>query len=445
MTLFFVFLEKKGLRTYLWALVFAEFVPVLTGDVAAIWQKSVPHSWVGFLFWGGLLAALALRWKRSPLYYRCVHGLRLFLLLVGCGLAWMVPELLYFAVRAQPVDVRTPATQNAKLPAAPGNPDGHRRIIWLLFDELSFKQAFAHPMPGVALPAFDKLKSQSISFSNVQPAGYTTERVVPSLFLGHVVTNLVSNLDGEPRVTLSGQKGWHAFDAKDTLFGDAKRLGWTTGVVGWYNPYCRILAGTLDYCFWRMGDGLYTGTSPDQTALQNAAAPLKQVLHTWFPEDGLQQQKKHTSDLDVLLTQAEALIRDPAIGFVFIHLPVPHPPGIYDRKRGQWSGAGTYLDNLVLADRVLSQLMATIEATPAAATTSVIVCSDHSWRVPLWRPTPQWSKEEESATHGHFDQRPVLMVHSPEQQTEQDQTGPFEAVGIHDILERLLRGQSALP
>ena len=240
------------------------------------------------------------------------------------------------------------------------------------------------------------------------------------------------------------KKGWHAFNAKETLFADAQRLGWTTGVVGWYNPYCRILAGTLDYCYWRVGDGLWTGTSPDQSALENAAAPLKDILQGWQRTRGFPAEEKHASDLAALMPQAEALIRDQNIGFVFIHLSVPHPPGIYDRRPGHHRVYGTYLDNLALADHTLSQLMATINATALADKTAVIVCSDHSWRVPLWRPTPQWSKEEEIASQGRFDQRPVLMIHYPGQQTERDIKTPFDGIRIHEIIERMLRGEPAL-
>ncbi len=104
---------------------------------------------------------------------------------------------------------------------------------------------------------------------------------------------------------------------------------------------------------------------------------------------------------------------------------------------------GTYLDNLALADRTLSQLMATLNATALADKTAVIVCSDHSWRVPLWRPTPEWSKEEEIASQGRFDQRPVLMIHYPGQQTERDVNAPFDGIRIHEIIEHMLRGEPA--
>ena len=40
-----------------------------------------------------------------------------------------------------------------------------------------------------------------------------------------------------------------------------------------------------------------------------------------------------------MMPPAEALIRNHSIGFVFIHLPVPHPPGIYDRTTGRCAPA----------------------------------------------------------------------------------------------------------
>ena len=56
--------------------------------------------------------------------------------------------------------------------------------MWLLFDELSYDQTFEHRFPGLAMPAFDKFKSESVVFSDLKPAGYYTDRVIPALFLG---------------------------------------------------------------------------------------------------------------------------------------------------------------------------------------------------------------------------------------------------------------------
>jgi hypothetical protein len=275
-------------------------------------------------------------------------------------------------------------------------------------------------------------------FSDLKPAGYYTDRVIPAFFLGTPVDNIRSDLDGEPQVKLAGNRRWQAFDAHATLFSDAQRLGWTTGVVGWYNPYCRILAGTLNYCFWRMGDGQSDGAMPDHSAWQNAMAPLVELGRGLKHEPGFAQEK-HVQDQAAIMPEAKALIRDQSIGFVFIHLPVPHPPGVYDRRHQR--ATGSYIDNLALADKSLGELMGTLSGTALAAKATVIVCSDHSWRVPMWRSTSLWTKEDEAASRGRFDPRPVLMIHFPGQQSEQDVTEPFDEIRIHEMIQRMLRGR----
>ncbi|HET6219607.1 MAG TPA: sulfatase-like hydrolase/transferase [Acidobacteriaceae bacterium] len=441
--LLFSYLQRgeATLRNLIWVLVGAELIPILVTDVAAVWQTSVSYLCVKLLLYGTLLVGFATRWFRPVAYQRVVRGGQVLLLLAGCSLIWMMPELLYIALRAQPRDAQVPMIQAGRPVVQSTRPGAGGRIVWLLFDELSYNQAFEHRVSSLSMPAFDRLRHESVSFSNLQPVGYHTERIVPSFFLGHVVDNIRSNLDGEPSIKLAGQKDWQSFDAHTTLFGDAQRLGWTTGVVGWYNPYCRILAGTLNYCYWRSGDGQWNGTTPDNSAFENAVAPLANMMPDWRHTRGFPQEQKHASDLAAIMPQAETLIRDQSIDFVFIHLPVPHPPGIYDRRPGHQRPTGTYIDNLALADRTLDDLMRIVDATALAPKTTVIVCSDHSWRVPLWRPTPQWSEEEQTASQGRFDPRPVLLIHFPGQSSQQEVTQAFDEGKIHSIIETMLRSQ----
>lgn len=61
-------------------------------------------------------------------------------------------------------------------------------MIWILFDELSYKQVFDNPANGLALPAFQRLASQAVLFRDVVPAGYHTQNVLPSLLIGSVVS-----------------------------------------------------------------------------------------------------------------------------------------------------------------------------------------------------------------------------------------------------------------
>jgi hypothetical protein len=148
----------------------------------------------------------------------------------------------------------------------------------------------------------------------------------------------------------------------------------------------------------------------------------------------------HADEYSDLMRWSHELIVDGKIGFVFLHLPLPHPGGFYDRKTGQIGVHGSYLDNLALTDRTLGQLMEWIGQTPLASQTTVIVCSDHSWRVPLWSRTSAWTKEDEKAAGGRFDPRPVLMVHFPGETAPAVIGEPFAAIREHDLVQSLLRG-----
>ncbi len=442
-TFLFYFLQKDDavLRSLAWALIAATLANRVIATMITTLGWDMPGVTPARAFMAILVGALVLLWVRPESYRAAVRGMLVALLLVGVTAVWMVPELLYQGLRTQRIDtpklVQNPVAANRALVAQQGG-----RIVWLLFDELSYDQTFEHRFAGLALPSFDKFKRESIVFTNLQPVAYSTELVIPSLFLGKPVAKIRSDLDGDARVRFSGSAQWQAFDADATVFSDGHRLNWTTGIVGWFNPYCRILGATLDSCFWRMADGELEGPLPDRSALQNAIAPLQSLVWELTGKPRF-LQRKHAEDLAAIMPEAKALIRNQEIRFVFIHLPIPHPPGIYDRSTGSLRTSGTYIDNLALSDRVLGELMATLDATSLATKTTVILCSDHSWRVPLWRPRPLWTEEEMRASHNRLDPRPVLMIHMPGEQTEQDVTTPFEEIHLHDILEHLLRGESS--
>ena len=59
----------------------------------------------------------------------------------------------------------------------------------------------------------------------------------------------------------------------------------------------------------------------------------------------------------------------------------------------------------------------------------------------MWRSTAVWTTEDQAASQGRFDPRPVLMIHFPGQQNEQDVVRPYDEIRIHEMIETLLRGQ----
>jgi hypothetical protein len=438
----FTYLQKRdtGWRALVWVLIAARLARTVVQNLTSDLQWNIRHLTPTTVFVVTLVGALALWWLRPAAYRAAVRGLLVLLFLAGCTAVWMVPELVYRGLQAQRTDPSAPLTHPALVADQRDSNRRGERIVWLLFDELSYDQTFDHRFPGLAMPAFDEFKSKSVVFSNLKPAGSATDLVIPAFFLGEPVDNIRSGMDGEPKFQFAGSSEWHAFDARATLFSDARRLGWTTGVVGWFNPYCRILAGTLDSCFWRMGDGELDGPISTKTSFENAISPVQNIVWQLEQKPAF-LQRIHEEDLSAIMQAATALIRDQSISFVFIHLPVPHPPGIYDRKTGTVRAGGSYIDNLALSDRVLGELMTTVNATPLASKTTVILCSDHSWRTPLWRSRPLWTKEDEMVSHGHLDSRPVLMIHYPGQQVPHDVTAPFEQIRIHEIIQHMLQGQ----
>jgi hypothetical protein len=150
-------------------------------------------------------------------------------------------------------------------------------------------------------------------------------------------------------------------------------------------------------------------------------------------------------DYQILVSQSNKMIENGQIHFVFIHLPVPHPPGFYDRKTHTFCRCGNYLDNLVLADDTLGLLEHQIDQSPWADQTTLIVSSDHSWRIPMWSRTLGWTPEEAAVSKGQFDSRPVFLVHSPGQTAGSTITDPISELREYNAISAMLSGEASQP
>ncbi len=177
-------------------------------------------------------------------------------------------------------------------------------------------------------------------------------------------------------------------------------------------------------------------------------------LASYFPDSfglgarggafGRTASEMHIADYVEIRDEADRLLADPAIDFVFLHLPLPHPEGIYDRKRMIFATAGaSYLDNLSLADQYLAHVRLLLEKQHQWDSSVVIVMGDHSWRTELiWKRSPGWTLEDEQASHGgKFDDRPAFIVKMPMQQNALQMDIPFAAVHTRELLDAVIRSK----
>jgi len=335
------------------------------------------------------------------------------------------------------------------------------RVIWIVLDELSYQQVFEHRYPGLALPAFDSLATQSTVFTHVVPAGIRTEIVLPGLISGKPVDDIETSPTGQLSVHTAGSNTWQSFDQHDTVFQDALNHGYSTGVAGWYNPYCQIMPQALDHCFWSHSFDIMNGMVPSGTVLSNALEPAKllanQVLNVapvgiqvfgrrllHIPLERVKSDRLHIHDYETLDAASKRLLRDPSVGFALLHLPVPHPDAIYDRKTGTFTtDRGTYMDNLALADKCLAGLRETLEQAGQWNTSSVVVMGDHSWRTTqLWEATKNWTPDEQIASlGGAFDERPAYIVKLAGQTAGSSIDTPFHALNTRKLFDALMTHQ----
>jgi hypothetical protein len=318
-------------------------------------------------------------------------------------------------------------------------PPSRIRVVWIIFDELSQAITFDHRPPGLMLPEFDRLRSQSFhALAARSPAG-STEESMPALILGEHV--LQSDPEGPSSLTLKTSSSSAPIDwsSAPNVFDHARQLGYNSALAGWFHPYGRLLSRSLTECTWTAGWLLSGAEEPsepeplsssltDRVRLQIAALPLIGHIPGFFPGE-FHREEKGKRFLS-LLRSACAYASDRSQGLVLIHLPSPHPPAIYSRAERRFTPHGrlSYLDGVALADLALSELRQSIERAGLWDETAVIVSADHGWRTNIWRGGPEWTAEEEAACRGLDTSGVPFLVKLPRVTTEAAYREPFDTV-----------------
>lgn len=348
----------------------------------------------------------------------------------------------------------TPAATHTTLARTQSQP----RILWLLLDELSFDQVYGHRYPGLALPNFDRLAQQSTNFTNAVAAAQYTRRALPSMITGKPLRRTQPSASGQ-HLTLYDLNSGAAtrFNPQDTVFSDAQRAGVETAIAGWYEPYCRLLPGVLNRCFWTYHDELPAGLTDNGTLLQHTLEPFLHFvrlstsptgLGPVMPTHGALDVRRHRTDYLSLLRASDELLNSGQPGLILIHMPIPHPWGFFDRKTATFPDHRTsYLDNLALADLYIGRVRAELERENLWNSTAVLVMGDHSWRTAtVWAGSAHWTPEEQAASHnGLYDPRPAYLLKLPDQQTAATIDEAYSAVRTRSLIDALLASRLSTP
>jgi hypothetical protein len=299
------------------------------------------------------------------------------------------------------------------------------RVLWLLFDELDQVLTFEQRPATLRMPELDRLRGEAVYAKSAYPPGDDTLTSITSLISGRRVVRSVPGSAGRLMVTFEGASGPVDWSGQPNVFRKARELGVSTGIVGWYIPYCRLLGNDLTTCSWQPWSGPPVGGS---VSLRGALLDQVRSVPPWSA------RQDHLRKFQAVLDDAKKAAGNPQLGLVFVHWPTPHYPGIYDRSRGKFTvfrfrrSNDWYLDNLALVDRTLGELRCAMEKAGTWEDTSILVTSDHSWR-------------DSAALDGKRDRRVPLILKLAGHSRGVRYRERLNTVLIHDLVLAMLRGE----
>jgi hypothetical protein len=290
---------------------------------------------------------------------------------------------------------------------------GKTRVVWIIFDELDEDIAFDHRPASLSLPQFERLRHESLfSDRGIAPAS-TTRQSVPTL-LGDI-------------------------------FMATRKAHQNAAIVGSELPYGFMFRGVVASL-----------EAMPSAATELAATRPTMLDRTWhylytrlYPRrplfDAETRRLSRQSDMgrfESLRHWAEERAIDTRYQLVYIHLPIPHLLGMWDRRAGKFStsDSSSYLDNLALADRTLGQIRGAMETAGVWDKTTLIVSSDHPLRDFIIEAAGWWN-DAETAALPHIDRKYVPFILKLPGQPHAELHTPIKTVHTRDLVLAVLDGR----
>ncbi len=384
-------------------------------------------------------------------------------LLIGRGIALVVVPLIAVNLFCIFLLWRpSPESFASRQPAARVTALNTTRMVWIIFDEMDQRLVFPERPPAIELPELDRLRSEAIYATNVRSPDYWTRSSIPALLTGNHVQSTFPTAPNDLTLTFDDgtRRPW---STQQTVFSRVRAFGVNSGLTGWFHPYCRVIGDQLTSCFWEPHRHAITSLTHYRYArsLGIASGMAAQVLlyldrlplirrlnfidHLRRAELPIMREEQ-VAEYQRLISESVRMAADPLLGLVVIHLPIPHPVGIYSRFTNSISAGdgANYLDNLELADRSLGRLRRAIERAGLWDKTALLVTSDHPFRGDLWKDElVNWSREEAELTGNRNGELVPFVLKLPGQTKNVTYTAPFNNMLTHDLALALLSNKVA--
>lgn len=369
-----------------------------------------------------VIAALAIVFRR--IVWRATYMLLLFaslFVVLTFGRAMMGAASSGWSPPASPS--RPPEPSASPSPAASAE---RPRVLWIVLDELDQRITFEARPASLVLPELDRLAAESFRAEHAYPPGPETMISIPALTTGRLVADVEVGPGLDLQLKMAEPPEVVAWSASPTVFSRARGEGHVTRVIGWGHAYCSVLGASLSSCFSWPSYYVVASQARPPTLLGSATEATLALL-PW------RTRRSHARAFEALLAETKEVAASGGPGLTFVHLPVPHTPGIYDRASGRvtylnFLDVRGYIDNLALADRALGELRRAMEGASVWGSTTVIVSADHGWR-------------DSAAFDGVTDIRVPFLVKLAGSAGGAVYSSPFNTLLSHDLALALLRGQ----
>ncbi|MCS6952665.1 MAG: sulfatase-like hydrolase/transferase [Bryobacteraceae bacterium] len=408
-------------------IVVSEQVPWLYGYLRqpVIGRISIEGLWLS----AGLLAVAGLavvwRFRRSAPRWPVVTALiSLPLLPVTTGQALWRSAHSPTAVAA--------STQRPQVSGAHAEDRSGMRLVLVVFDEWDYRLSFEARPAGIELTELDRWRRESLFARRALPPASHTLTSVAALLTGMPVEQAQAIDRNDAVLTLAGGAGRVRWSETPSVFRDAVEDGARVGIAGWAVPYCRLYGAYASECaWWEMSTRrISKGSGYGQILASHLRSMVETALLSPFGQSAAAQH--HYRTWRAMLAEATRLAADPTLRLVFVHLPVPHPPYVYDRARGRFDRANSlaegYLDQLILVDYSVRELRVALEQANCWDRTAVLLTSDHSYRGAPVLGLP-------------LDPRVPFLVRLPRGVTGLEYRGRFTTTVTRKLAGAILRGE----